>query len=117
MDEFTDFEKKPFMGRDGKYYDSVEALTRAEVAFDIQRYEKLRQFRHNYPTPAEKLQKEGFRKVAEFNCGDAFPAVVLPNADLKGSLDTRLGVDVRIVDKAELNPDYKPGRVYVVYKK
>jgi len=72
------------------------------------------------PTLTERLQEEGFKRVAEFDANGTFPLEIVPRADMKVKrhLDDNLpGVELRIVDKAELNPNYKPGRVYEVYKR
>ena len=70
------------------------------------------------PTLTERLQKEGFERVAEFDANGSFPLGIVPRTDKKCPLDDNLpGVELRIVDKAELNPNYKPGRVYEVYKR
>ena len=61
-------------------------------------------------TLVERLQEEGFKIVAEFKAGEAFPTEIVPREG-KESLP---GVEVRIVDKAELYVNYIPRKVYVV---
>ena len=76
------------------------------------------QYKIKIPTLTERLQEEGFKKVAEFNARETFPIGIVPRADMKSLLDDNLpGVELRIVDKAELNHNYKPGKVYEVYKR
>ena len=71
----------------------------------------------NIQTLVELLKKEGFKKVAEFNARSPFPTNIIPRVKTKYPLDKLPGVEVRIVDKAEVNPNYIPRRVYEVYKR
>ena len=66
------------------------------------------------PTLVERLQKRGFKKVAEFNAEGSFPVEkVLGNKF--GNRDYPISLDIKIVDKAKWNYNYMPRKVYEVY--
>jgi len=68
------------------------------------------------PTLVERLQEEGYQKVAECDARSPFPIGIV-RADRKGPLDELPGVELRIVDKAEFDNNYKPGKAYEIYRK
>ena len=74
--------------------------------------------------PLEKrLEREGFRKVGEFVRDGLFPIDQLdvPNPYVRGRLDgdslNLPGVELRLVDKAELDPNHNAKERYVIYIK
>lgn len=71
----------------------------------------------------EELEKEGFRKVGETSAGENI-TLQIPTSAIPGpeKSDVRVfpedfSFGLKIVDKADLEEGYAPGKTYVIYEK